>query len=174
MLSDHHFQYAMENTEVILAPDRHIQTFGSTLINYYLVTEDMDQLSLTRVREGKIQAERPQIISSDQMAKLLVEGFGEKAEAFADFISGHSERFSFLKYGFKMKKDEFQSYEAHEPKEAILEKIKAQVASKNDPFAAILTGVDDAWEVSLLKFMVDMMNSSSITNFNDFRRKGLL
>ena len=174
MLSDHHFQYAMENTEVILAPDRHIQTFGSTLINYYLVTEDMDQLSLTRVREGKIQAERPQIISPDQMAKLLVEGFGEKAEAFADFISGHPERFSFLKYGFKMKKDEFQSYDAHEPKEAVLEKIKQQVAHKNDPFAAILTGVDDAWEVSLLKFMVDMMNSSSMSNFNDFRRKGLL
>ncbi len=174
MLSDHHFQYAMENTEVILAPDRHIQTFGSTLINYYLVTEDMDQLSLTRVREGKIQAERPQIISPDQIAKLLVEGFGEKAEAFADFISGHPERFSFLKYGFKMKKDEFQSYDAHEPKEAVLEKIKQQVASKNDPFAAILTGVDDAWEVSLLKFMVDMMNSSSVNNFNDFRRKGLL
>ncbi|MES2309065.1 MAG: hypothetical protein V4507_09415 [Verrucomicrobiota bacterium] len=174
MLSEHHFQYAIENTEVILAPDRHIQTFGSTLINYYLITEDMDQLSLTRVREGQIQAERPQIISPHQIAKLLVEGFGEKAEAFADYVSSNPQHFAFLKYGFKMKKDEFQSYEAHEPKEAILEKVKAQIATKNDPFAAILTGVDDAWEVSLLKFMVDMMNSSAAGNVNDLRRKGLL
>lgn len=174
MLSDDHFQYALENTEVILAPDRHIESFGNTLINYYLVTEDMDQLSLTRVREGKIQAEKPQIISPHQMAKLMVEGFGEKAQAFADLISSQPEKFSFLRYGFKMKKDEFQSYEAHEPMEAVIEKIQKQVASKNDPFAAILKGVDDAWEVSLLKFMVDMMNSSAMSNVSDFRRKGLL
>lgn len=174
MFSEHHFQYALENTEVILAPDRHIESFGNTLINYYLITEDMDQLSLTRVREGKIQAEKPQIITPHQMTKLMIDGFGEKAQEFADFVSAHPERFTFLRYGFRMRKDEFQTYEAHEPLEAVLQKIQSQVAAKNAPFAAILKGVDDAWEVSLLKFMVDMMNSSAGTNFNDFRRKGLL
>jgi hypothetical protein len=40
--------------------------------------------------------------------------------------------------------------------------------------SAVIHGVDDAWEVCLLKFTVDLIARSSPENLNDFRRRGLL
>jgi hypothetical protein len=54
------FDYALENTHVILAPERQIATFGSTSFNFYLISELMDRVNQVRIRNGKIQAERPQ------------------------------------------------------------------------------------------------------------------
>ena len=38
----------------------------------------------------------------------------------------------------------------------------------------LLTGVDDGWEVCLLKFMVDMIQTSFPGNMGDFRERGML
>ncbi len=174
MLSEDNFNYAIENTRIVVAPEKRIETFGNSLINYYLVTEDMDDVTLSRVREGQIQAERPQVMAPQYFAKLLIEGFGEKAQAFANQISQNSDQFGFLKYGFRMKKAELRCYDVHDSMETVLDRVKTQVADKNDPMAAILTGVDDAWEVSLLKFMVDLVQSSAPGNFRDLKNRGLL
>ncbi len=144
------------------------------MVHYYLVTEDMDTANLARVREGRIEAERPQIVSPRNFAKLLVEGFGERAEAYADFISANAAQFAFLKYGFKFRKDEIRTYDVHEPVEAVIDKIKADLAGKETLLTALLTGVDDAWEVCLLKFMVDFVHQSAPGEIDDLRRRGLL
>jgi hypothetical protein len=39
---------------------------------------------------------------------------------------------------------------------------------------AVIEGVDDAWEVCLLKFAIDMIGKSTDINVFDFKRKGLL
>ena len=79
MLSQDDFEYAMENTRVIVPPRHRIETFGTSVVNYYLVTEEMDTTNVSRVREGQIHAERPEIITPNHMARLLLEGFGEEA-----------------------------------------------------------------------------------------------
>ena len=48
------FDYALENTHVILAPERQIATFGSTSFNFYLISELMDRVNQVRIRNGKI------------------------------------------------------------------------------------------------------------------------
>jgi len=174
MLSEDSFQYAIENTRVIVPPQRRLETFGTSLLHYYLVTEDMDTANLARVREGRIEAERPQIVSPHAMARLLVEGFGEKAAAYAEFLSANPGRFAFLRNGFKFRKNEVRTYDVHEPVEAVLDKIKENVAAKDDLLAAIVLGVDDAWEVCLLKFMVDFVQQSAPGQIDDFRRRGML
>jgi len=45
---------------------------------------------------------------------------------------------------------------------------------KNEPLTALLTGVDDGWEVCLLKFMIDMISASAPGNIGDFRERGML
>src|SRR5437764_13580815 len=52
MLNDDAFQFAIENTRVILAPQQRIATFGSTSFHFHLVTELMDRVNEVRVREG--------------------------------------------------------------------------------------------------------------------------
>jgi len=48
------------------------------------------------------------------------------------------------------------------------------VVEKNNPLSTVLTGVDDAWEVCLLKFMMDYIQKSSGGNIQDFKKRGLL
>ena len=174
MLTPDDFTYALENTKVLLAPSKRLDTFGTSLFNYFLVTEEMDAVNLSRVREGHIHAERPQIITPQNMARLVLEGFGDKGERFAEQISGQAERFAFLKYGFRVSKSDIRSYDVHESLENVSGKLKDELERKNEPLTALLTGVDDGWEVCLLKFMVDLINSSAPGNLGDFRERGLL
>src|SRR6478735_10804250 len=92
------FHYAIENTRVILAPERQIASFGSTSFRFYLISELMDRANEIRVRDGKIHAERPQIVTPEHYCKLLLEGFGEKAHKYVDQLRDHN--ISVLRYGF--------------------------------------------------------------------------
>jgi hypothetical protein len=82
MLSPDDFTYALENTRVLLAPTKRLDTFGTSLFNYFLVTEEMDAVNLSRVREGHIHAERPQIVTPQNIAGLFLEGFGDQGQKF--------------------------------------------------------------------------------------------
>lgn len=168
------FNYAMEQTEIVLPPEQRLATFGTSVLSYYLITEDMDSVNLSRVREGSIEAARPQIISPNTFSKLMLEGFGEQASRLAEAISANPQRFAFLKYGFTVKKNDIRMYEAHEPLDAVIARVKTDVAAKADPLATIIKGVDDAWEVCLLKFMLDMVGASGEKNIRDMRDRGLL
>ena len=174
MLTPDDYTYALENTRVLLTPTKRLDTFGTSLFNYFLVTEDMDAVNLSRVREGHIHAERPQIITPQNIAGLFLEGFGDQGQKFAEQLSAQSGRFAFLKYGFRVSKSDIRSYDVHESLENVAGKLKQELALKDEPLTALLTGVDDGWEVCLLKFMVDVIASSYQGNMGDFRERGML
>src|SRR3954451_6186636 len=98
------FDYALENTRVILAPERQIATFGSTSFNFYLISELMDRVNQVRIRNGKIRAERPQILTPEHYCRLLLDGFGEKAERYVDQLREHARNIAVLRYGFQFRK----------------------------------------------------------------------
>ncbi len=84
MWSEDDIQYAAENTQVVLAPSHQIATFGATSFRFYLISELMDQVNEVRVRDGHIHAERPQIVTPDHYARLLLEGFGDRAQRYVE------------------------------------------------------------------------------------------
>jgi hypothetical protein len=174
MLSEDDFQYALENTEVIRPPEKRLETFSTTIFNYILITEDMDQINLSKVREGSIHSERPQIITPENYSKLMLEGFGEKAHDFAEMISHQAQQWAILRYGFRVSKSDIREYEVHEPMTAVAARVRDEVESRNDPLSAVVTGVDDGWEVCLLKFMLDLSLASGGGNIKDFNDRGLL
>jgi hypothetical protein len=174
MLSPHDFAYALENTRVVLPPRQRLDTFGTSVFNYFLVTEEMDSVNQSRVREGHIHAERPQIVTPQNMARLLLEGFGEQGRQFAEQLSGQAGSYAFLKYGFRVSKSDIRFYDVHESLESVTGRLKEDLERKNEPLTALLTGVDDGWEVCLLKFMVDLISASAPGNMGDFRERGLL
>ena len=174
MFSPDDLTYALENTRIVQMPHRRLESFGATLLNYHLITEEMDAVHQCNIREGQILAQRPQILTPSGFAKLMLEGFGEKAEEFAHFLNQHEHHLSpFLRYGFEVKKSEILSYELHGSLEAAVDQVRQVVDKKNDPFAIILTGVDDSWEVSLLKLMVEMVAHAGPMHFKDFKNRGL-
>src|SRR6266404_9072865 len=168
------FDYALENTRVILAPEHQIATFGSTSFNFYLISELMDRVNQVRIRNGKIQAERPQILTPEHYCRLLLEGFGEKAERYVDQLREHARNTAVLRYGFQFRKTDVTERMFHDPIEAVVARTKSQVEDLQEPLSAVIQGVDDAWEVCLLKFTIDMIERSAGGNIGDFRKRGLI
>ena len=173
MQNEDNFQYALENTHVIVEPQSRIQTFGHTSFRFYLVSELMDSVDQVRVRDGRLHADRPQILAPGHLASLMLEGFGEKAHDFAQWLQEHRHRFSVLKYGFQFRKSDVVESVVHSPVAQVLNKIRAKVEAEKDPLSTVIQGVDDAWEVCLLKFTVEMIQKSAGGNLGDLRRDGL-
>jgi hypothetical protein len=167
------FQYVVENTVIIHAPNRRIETFGSTSFRFYLVSELMDSVNQVRVREGRLHAERPQIITPGNFHRMLLEGFGERGEQFAEWMRHNVPDLAVLKYGFQMRKTDVTESVAHSPIEEVIDRLKAAVEHSEDPLSAIIQGVDEGWEVSLLKFASDLIQQAAPDNLGDFRRRGL-
>ena len=168
------FDYAIENTHVIVAPEQQIATFGTTSFNFYLISEQMDRVDQVRIRNGKIHAGRPQILTPEHYCRLLLEGFGEKAERYAEQLREHARNIAVLRYGFQFRKTDVSEQTLRDSIDAVINRIKHRVQSANEPLSAVIKGVDDAWEVCLLKFTVDLVEHSSGGNLGDFRKRGLL
>lgn len=173
-MTEDDFQYAIENTRVILAPEGKIASFGHTSFRFYLISELMDQVNEIRVRDGRIHAERPQILTPEHYCRLLLEGFGEKAQKYVEQMREHTRDVAVLRYGFQFRKTEVTENTVRDTMEAVIERTKLKVEHSEEPLSAVIQGVDDAWEVCLLKFTIDLIERSTGGNMGDFRRRGLV
>jgi hypothetical protein len=168
------FDYAIENTHVIVAPEQQIATFGNTSFKFYLISELMDRVDQVRIRNGKIHAERPQILTPEHYSRLLLEGFGEKAQRYVDQLRERLHHIAVLRYGFQFRKTDVTEETLRDSVDAVINRTKRLVENENQPLSAVIRGVDDAWEVCLLKFTIDMIERSSGGNVRDFRKRGLI
>ncbi|MDO9543312.1 MAG: hypothetical protein Q7J98_13475 [Kiritimatiellia bacterium] len=168
------FWYAVNNTEVVVMPKNHLETFGSTHLHYHMVSELMDTVNRIRIREGAIQSQRPQIITPDYYAQEMLDGFGNEANQYIDWLREHAKDLRILQYGFKIQKTELSEQVVSGNVKEIIEQVKKQITDKNDPMTAVIYGVDDPWDVCLLKFMVDVIRNSAPHNFNELGRRNLL
>src|SRR3982751_6911379 len=155
------FDYAIENTEVIVAPEARIETFGNTSFTFYLISELMDRVGQVRVRNGTIHAERPQILTPDHFRRLLLEGFGDKARRYVDQLQEHLRNMAVLRYGFQFRKTDVIEETVRDSMPAVISRTKQRVEAENEPLSAVIQGVDDAWEICLLKFTIDMIERST-------------
>jgi hypothetical protein len=164
------FWYAVNNTEVVLTPERRLETFGATVVNYHLVTELMDEVNKVRVREGVLKAHRPEIITPRMVSDELLEGFGADAQDYYDWLQEHGDELLALKYGFTIRKQEIKEEVVTDSMKAVVERVQASERVQNDPLGAVLVGVDQPWEVCLLKLMVELVQHSAAGNAQDVKR----
>ncbi|CAN5640410.1 hypothetical protein BH09VER1_BH09VER1_15940 [soil metagenome] len=174
MIQEHDFHYAMENTRVVVQPQSAIETFGTTSFQFLLVSELMDEANAIRIRGGRIEAERPRIVSPHHFSKLLLDGFGDSAREYADWVEENAQAFKILRYGFQFRKTDLQQDIVHDSMEVVLGRLTDELAVKNDPTATLIAGVDEAWEVCLLKFSMDLIQRSAGENLGEWKRRGLL
>ncbi len=174
MHSDFDFQYALDNTQVIHEPDRRIDTFGTTQFEFLMLSELMDSANTTRIRNGRIQAEKPLILKPQNLDEWSFEGFSEEAVAFGQWVKDHVRNLAFVRYGFTFKRDNVSEEIVHEPLAAVSDRLKEEIRISGNPMRAIIRGVDDTWEISLLRFTFEMIEKSQNINVFDFKRRGLL
>ncbi|MBR6023142.1 MAG: hypothetical protein IK066_12080 [Kiritimatiellae bacterium] len=165
------FWYAVNNTEILLPPRNPLETFGNTLIHYHLLTEPMDTVGTVRHREGRIQAFRPQILTPDAFTSSPLEsGFrAGPADDFIRWLRRHQSDLVILRYGFKIRQETFSETLLHDHLEAVADRVSADLRAASDPFSSLLVGVDEPWEVCLLKLLFDVARRSASRNAADLR-----
>ena len=164
--------YAVNITRVIHAPQQTIETFGATTIQYHLVSELMDQINKVRVRAGSVYSERPQIITPNHFISQMLEGFGAKAQEYAEWLMSSGDMVRILRYGLHFRRDNVVEELISDSAENVAKKIKSKVSSQNNGFSAVVIGADELWEVSLLKFFIDFLQHSAPYNMEDLANPG--
>ncbi len=175
MSTDAAADYAMQNTQVLYVPDRRIDSFGDTRFNYVLLSEPLDSVGHCRIRSGWVEANRPRILRPADLVGIEMEGFGPAARSFFEWIAEQGAPIrALLKYGFRFSRSDVRTEYVHESVQEVSERVVNEALHSGDSFRAVIKGVDDDWEVSLLCFMLEMIQQSHDINFFDFKRRGLL
>lgn len=171
-------QYALATTRVLREPDRRIDTFGETRFEFQLISELMDRTGEVRIRTGEIEAMRPRILKPEPYRGIELEGFDSGArarlEAMVERFRSEGKDMAFLQYGFNFRRGLVHEEIVHEPMDMVRERVLEDIRRSGNPARAVIEGVDDAWEISLLKFTFEMILRSQEINAFDFKRKGLL
>ncbi len=135
----------------------------------------MDEVGSTRVRAGWVETGRPRIYRPENLRGIETEGFSREAHRFFDWMQEHGARLqALLHYGFQFKRSEVQEELVHEDVRAVSDRVVQEALHSGDSLRAVILGVDDVWEASLLRFMLEMVQQSHEINIFDFRRRGLL
>lgn len=155
------FWYAVNNTEVLKLPDNKLETFGTSVVNYHLLCELMDSVDKVRVREGRIEAYRPQILTPQSFADTMLDGFGDEASKYTEWLRSNESDLMILKYGFAIRKQETNDHIVSENLPVMIDRMKDRLHERNDPLSALLVGVEEPWEVCLVKLMVEVVQQSA-------------
>ena len=71
--------------------------------------------------------------------------------------SSEGKNLAFLQYGFQFRRGQVHEEIIHDSMDAVRERVLEDIRRTGNPTRAIIEGVDDAWEVSILKFSFDMI-----------------
>jgi len=159
---------ALKHTELVRPPRQHLATFGSTVMSYYVVTGLAEGVSV--VRDGKVIAERPRIVTPSYLVNL--EGFSKEARSYiASMARGHPDDPGIF---YKYKNEAKQMNIVSEPVRQVISNLDARLEEENNPLSAIIKGVEEFWDVSLLMFIYHLTSSSVSSNVAEFSSRGLL
>jgi hypothetical protein len=165
------FWYAVNNTEVVVSPKRHLETFGATLLNYHHVCELMDRADQVRVRTGRLQAHQPRIITPEAYSKTILEGFGDEARKYVEWLKEHEQDVRILQYGYQLSQESFSEHTVTDSIENVVDRVKKEVDGLSDPFNAVVVGVDQPWDVCLVKLFWQVMRESAGANIRELLKK---
>lgn len=165
--------YAAKSARFLVEPSHRLETFGNTLVNYHLISELEDHPGKIRVREGRLEAHQPLVITPN-FQETQFEGFGDKARAYYEYLKENEEHLRILQYGYHLKSDRFSEQIVTDKLSVVTERVKSEVLLSGDKFAAVVQCVDDPWEVALVELWLREVRRSARGNINDLQQSGKL
>jgi hypothetical protein len=156
---------AIEKTVVLKHPKKLLASFDATTIHYYILTvpmyldfEGRSSESETVVREGRITCQKPKLITPSYM--LRVEGFSGEARKAFEMLAEEDSDLAMILYGFKFRRDSEKMDIVESSLESVAKKISSGIDKRKDAYSAVIMGVDEFWDVSLSKFVQEMVDKS--------------
>lgn len=174
--NDDRIEYAVWRTEVIRPPKQKLATFGTTNIYYYLLTEPAYKelakgADETVVREGRVIAEKPRIVTPYYLSHL--EGFSHEARRYLEaLIKTYGSNAPGLFYTYRNEPKELNI--VSENWRTVVDRLNAEIDKRGDPLAAIIKGEDELWDVSLFKFIYEVAKGALPHHISQMGARGLL
>ena len=165
---DDRIRDVLEHTRLIKPPRQDLATFGSSVIDYWVVTELSESVSV--VRDGKVIAERPRIVTPAYLINL--EGFSDSARGYIQMTAKENPHEPGVFYKYKNEPKDMNI--VSEPIRQVISNLSSQLEEEHNPLSTIIKGVEEMWDVSLLMFIYELTIRSIHTNVTEFHRRGLL
>ena len=174
---DERIAYAISNTFVLRQPKQTLSTFGTTNIHYYLLTKPVYtdlvgkdvNADETVVREGRVITERPKVITPAYLFSL--EGFSQYARKYLELLAA--------RYGpnapgifYSYKNEPKDTSVVSSPMKTVIERINKEIDSRGEPLSTIIKGVDEMWDVSVMKFIYEVTENSVSHHVNELGSRG--
>jgi hypothetical protein len=156
----------LRQTEILQMPKHVLATFAVTDIQYHFVGSlDTHQ---ARLRQGTIKAEKPAIIMPGAGGGVL-EGFDEYAQELLEQL-GRLAGTDLRMLGYRFRNIHGSTTLENSTSEEIIVRLKD--AAQSSPRTAILKGPDSAWQVGLLKLIIEHTRHSFSSNVKEFEEHG--
>ena len=166
--------YAAKHVKIVVSPSHELETFGNTLVNYHLVSQLDDHPGKVRVREGRLEAHQPRVITPKGFSEIVAEGFGDAARGYIEWLRDNEENFRILQYGYHLKSDNFSEQVVTDSLAAVTERVRVEVERSGDRFSAVLQGVDEPWDIALVELWRREVDRSAKKNISELRESGRL
>ena len=165
--------YAAKSARFLVGPSHRLATFGNTLVNYHLVSELDDHPGKVRIREGRLEAHQPLVITP-HFQETEFEGLGDEAREYFNFLKENEERLRVLRYGYHLKSDNFSEQIVTDRLSVVTERVKTAVLESGDKFAAVIQCVDEPWDVALVELWLREVSRSAGDNISELQKSGKL
>ncbi len=172
-------KHALEETEVLKSADKLISTSKDTTLHYYVLTEPVylevfkGEGPETRIREGEIAWEKPKLLTPGYI--LEMEGFSNEAREAFKILARNNPDLAGLLYKMRYKKESIRSTTISKNIEQTFHRIESEIEDNDKELTAIIKGVDDLWDVSLMKFVQELIVRSAYeSQIPDYTNQGML
>lgn len=179
MKSEERIKQALEETEILKAPDSLISSSESTTLNYYVLAEPAylevfeNEGPETKIRKGKITWDKPKLLTPDYILKM--EGFSDEARKALQMIARRNPDLAGLLYKMKYKKEFENTSTVGAGIEKTFDRLKKEIDEEEDTLNVIIKGTDELWDVSLMKFVQELiLKSAYFSQLPDYTNKGLI
>ncbi|HLE02977.1 MAG TPA: hypothetical protein VI877_05775 [Dehalococcoidia bacterium] len=172
---DERLEYAVRHTQVLRPPRQNLETFGITKVRYHLLTAPAytDLVAgegETVVREGQVIAERPRVVTPYYLLNL--QGFSHHARRYLEKMAQEEHSSPALLYRYRNEVEGLSI--VSEPLDQLAQQLTEKLEREGTALACVIKGVDELWDVSLLRFIHEFTIRSLQSNVMDLGRRGLL
>ncbi len=168
---------ALKETEILKFPDKLISTSKSTKLHYYMLSkfseDDEDGPQRTRIREGNIIWDKPKLLTPGYISRM--EGFSLEARKAFQIVAGRTPDLAGLFYKMNYKKESLRSFNVSKSIESTYERLKSDIEAKGAILTAVIKGIDELWDVSLAKFIQQLIVKSAMNSqMPYYQNRGLM
>ena len=174
--TDRRLAKALQMTKVVRPLKRHLETFGVTDLRYYVITEPsysdlVPGSDESVIRDGKVVSQRPAIVTPTYMLNL--EGFGPDATKYMQgLVHRYGPHSPGLLYQYRNEPGQMEIVGGQVAE--VAQRIADDLDKRGEDRAAVVLGIDEFWDVSVLKLIYEYTAASTASNTNEIQAMGLL